>query len=453
MAVSGTNLTSFQSSTDATSYATASITPTANYLVLASVSSSKATTPDTPTLSGNNLTWVQIATNNFDTAGTQRTVTLFRALGPSPTAGALTASFGGNTQTACTITVDQFSGADTGGTNGSGAIVQSATNAEASQAAATFTITLAAFSSANNATYGTATNGDAVNFTAGTGFTGLGASGSATPLINTFSEWRSDNDTTVTFGGAIGYSSGGIAVEIKANPISATNLTFGGDTDGNSTATTASVSPSSNNLLLLTVSSRTGITVDPNQPTVTGNSLTWVAINSVVYDTTGASRRRETVFRALGSSPTSGAISIDFGGQNQTNVIWNLDQISGMDTSGTNGSGAIVQSATNKDETGVLTSLTVTLSAFSSANNVAYGSFSTDTTTTFTAGTGFTILKQLQSSTDMATASEINTGNDTSVDINFDAAGGVGGIALEIKAAATTSVKDLIGSGFIPFAR
>ncbi len=223
MAVSGTNLTSFQSSTDATSYATASITPTANYLVLASVSSSKATTPDTPTLSGNGLTWVQIATNNFDTAGTQRTVTLFRALGASPSAGALTASFGGNTQLSCTITVDQFSGVDTSGTNGSGAIVQSATNAEASQAAATFTVTLAAFSDTNNATYGTATNGDSSNFTVGTGFTSLGASGSATPLVNTFSEWRADNDTTVTFGGAIGYSSGGIGVEIAAAVVASTN--------------------------------------------------------------------------------------------------------------------------------------------------------------------------------------------------------------------------------------
>lgn len=235
--------------------------------------------------------------------------------------------------------------------------------------------------------------------------------------------------------------------------ITATNLTFGGDTDGNSTATTSSVSPSSNKLQLLTVSSRTGITTDPNQPTVTGNSLTWVAINTIVYDTTGSSRRRETLFRALGASPSTGAISIDFGGQNQTNVIWNLDEASGMDTSGTNGSGAIVQSATNKDESGAASSLTVTLGAFGSTANVAYGSFSTDTTTTYTAGTGFSILKQLQSSTDMSTASEINTANDTSVDINFDSAGGVGGIAVEIKAAATTSVKDIIGSGFIPFAR
>ena len=125
--VVGTNLTSFQDSTDATSYATASITPTANYLVLASVTSSKSGTPDTPTLSGNSLTWVQYNQIAYDTSGTQRTTTFFRAMGASPSAGALTADFGGATQTACVIVVDQFSGVDTSGTNGSGAIVQSVT--------------------------------------------------------------------------------------------------------------------------------------------------------------------------------------------------------------------------------------------------------------------------------------------------------------------------------------
>lgn len=225
--ISAVNLTQFQSSTDATSYATTSITPAANKLIIATVTSSKGTTPNTPTLSGNGLTWVQILTNNFDTVGTQRTITMFRAMGSSPTSGAVTADFGGATQTACTIIVDEFTGADTSGTNGSGAIVQSAQNAEASQAAATFTVTLGAFGSTNNATYGVASNGDTANFTAGTGFASVGGVSSTTPIINTLSEFRNDNDTTVDFGGAIGYTSGGIAIEIKPanSPQSLTNIT------------------------------------------------------------------------------------------------------------------------------------------------------------------------------------------------------------------------------------
>lgn len=224
-AISATNLTSFSSDTDATSYATSSISPSANKPILATVTSSKATTPDTPTLSGNGLTWVQIDTNNFDTVGTQRTITMFRAMGTSPTSGAVTASFAG-TQTACVIIIDELSGTDTSGTNGSGAIVQSAKNAEASQAANTFTVTLAAFSSTNNATYGSASNGDTANFTAGTGFTSIGSASSATPIVRTLSEFRSDNDTTVDFGGSVGYTSGGIAVEIKAQATTTPSAVF-----------------------------------------------------------------------------------------------------------------------------------------------------------------------------------------------------------------------------------
>lgn len=214
--IRASNLTSYLSDTDATSYTTSSISPTSNCLIIASVTSSKGSTPDTPTLSGNGLTWVQIATNNFDSAGTQRTLTLFRAMGSSPSSGAVTADFGGATQTACTIVINEFSGVDISGTNGSGAVVQYATNAEASQAANTFTVTLGAFGSSKNGTFGVASNGDASNFTVGTGFTSIGSSITTTPVINTLAEFRNDNDTTVTFEGAIGYSSGGIAIEIKS---------------------------------------------------------------------------------------------------------------------------------------------------------------------------------------------------------------------------------------------
>lgn len=216
--VSTTNLTQFNSDTDDTSYATASITPSADKLIIAIVTSSKGSAPDVPTLAGCNLTWVQIATNNYDSTGTQRTMTMFRALGSSPTSGAVTATFAG-TQTACTIIIDEITNADTSGTNGSGAIVQSATNAEASMASATFTVTLAAFSNTNNATYGAFSNGDSTTPTAGTSFTGIGAAATTTPIIKSMSEFQAANDTTVTFEAAAGNTAGGIAIEIKAKTI------------------------------------------------------------------------------------------------------------------------------------------------------------------------------------------------------------------------------------------
>jgi hypothetical protein len=221
--------------------------------------------------------------------------------------------------------------------------------------------------------------------------------------------------------------------------VAASNITSGRDTDGNSTATTASVTPVANRLYLLTVTSRTNITTDPNIPTVTGNSLTWVSINSVVYDTTGASRRRVTLFRALGASPSSGTISVDFGGQNQTHVSWVLDECTGMDTSGTDGSGAIVQSATNKDETGTNTTFTVTLSAFSDSNNATYCSKGdVDSTLTHSAGSGFTLLGSEQGGTnDITTHTEFKASNDTTADWSASNFIFPGGVAIEIKMAAT----------------
>lgn len=233
--------------------------------------------------------------------------------------------------------------------------------------------------------------------------------------------------------------------------VSVTNLTTGGDTDGNSASTTASITPSSNKLILLTVVSRTAISTDPNQPTVTGNSLTWVVVNSVVYDTTSSSRRRVTCLRAMGSSPSSGTVSIDFGGQNQTDVGWVIDELSSIDTSGTNGSGAVVQSALASDGTNTVSTITATLSAFGSANNATYGSIGAGGNTfTITAGSGFTIIGDIAPSGNMRASSEFRSDNDTSVDFSMSGNQEMGLVAIEIKAASvatSTPLRMLMGCG------
>lgn len=109
------------SSTDTSSYATASFTPTANRLVLVMVINTKATAADTCTLSGNGMTWVELTNTAY--AATLSRITLFRGMSASPSAGALTATFGA-TQTSAIIRVIEVSNTDTTGSNGSGAIVQ-----------------------------------------------------------------------------------------------------------------------------------------------------------------------------------------------------------------------------------------------------------------------------------------------------------------------------------------
>jgi hypothetical protein len=206
-----------------------------------------------------------------------------------------------------------------------------------------------------------------------------------------------------------------------------------------SVANTASFAPAANRLALVLVNSRTNITADPNAPTLSGGGMTaWTQVATVVYDTTSASRKRVTLFRALQASPgASAALTIDFGGQTQTDIQWVVDEFQGMDTGGSNGADAIVQAVTNLNAAG--TTLTVTLAAFASANNATYGAFGFGGPQTGTAGSGFTFAGQETSNAQLRAFTEFRNDNDTGVDITAGATTEIGGIAVEIKAAAAST--------------
>lgn len=99
-----TRLTGNASNTDATSYATASVSPTNGQVVLLITASLKATTPDTPTASGTNGfngTWTQVgSTVTVQTpAGNFIGLSVLRSVATSGTAGIVTANYT-NTQLA-----------------------------------------------------------------------------------------------------------------------------------------------------------------------------------------------------------------------------------------------------------------------------------------------------------------------------------------------------------------
>lgn len=220
--------------------------------------------------------------------------------------------------------------------------------------------------------------------------------------------------------------------------VSGSNLTANYNDGAGSSFSTASVSPTSNSLILLTCSARRTDSTQPVAPTVTGNSLTWVKIAEIYFDTTSSSRKSLFLYRALGSSPASGAVTIDYGAQTITGANWSVDEFSGIDTSGTNGSGAVVQSATNKEDAGDGGQLTVTLSAFSNTANATFGCFCHDNTgNTWAAGSGFTKIGTSDSPTYNSVGTEWRSDNSTSVDMSVasGAAVSMGGIAIEVKAA------------------
>lgn len=209
-------------------------------------------------------------------------------------------------------------------------------------------------------------------------------------------------------------------------------LTAGSNVDATS-YTTASISPTSGNLVLLWVYSISASA--PNTPTVTGAGLTWVAVANTGD---GSSLRKISLFRAMGTV-TPGTLTIDFAAQTQTGAAWSIVQYTGMDTTGTDGSGAIVQSVTNNTAGANATSLTITLAAFASSNNATAGGFGIPLNTAAlpAAGSGFTATGQVNQSTpNLSIGSEFNAGNDTTVDMNAGAASiPWAGIATEIKQA------------------
>lgn len=196
------------------SLASGSWTPAANKLYLATVVSRFSSSPNLPTLSGTTgLTWVQVATR-LDATNFRR-ITVFRAMKSSGlSAGTTTADFAGQAQTRVLLSIEEFDGVDTSGTDGSGAIVQSPQNGNTGGATSA-SITMAAFADAtNNAAFAAFTHANAEVTTNEAGWTELSDQiGSNSTCLET--EWRLGQDLTATVswsGGSAAWI--GIAVEV-----------------------------------------------------------------------------------------------------------------------------------------------------------------------------------------------------------------------------------------------
>ena len=167
-----------------TDYTTASISPAPNALITVAVTAYRSYGSDPPpTLTGGGMSnWDVVATEVFDDlVAPRRRVTVYRAMSASPGSGPITISFAGNVSNAQWI-VSQWTGAETSGTNGTGAIGQTGTSAaDFSNGLST---TLGAFGNPSNVAYGVfavASNEPAV--APGTGFTQIAqqTSGENTP--------------------------------------------------------------------------------------------------------------------------------------------------------------------------------------------------------------------------------------------------------------------------------
>ncbi|HKE90007.1 MAG TPA: Ig-like domain-containing protein, partial [Gemmatimonadales bacterium] len=212
--------------------------------------------------------------------------------------------------------------------------------------------------------------------------------------------------------------------------ITHTLLTSGNNAANAKVYTTASISPAPNALITVAVLTRRsggGLT-----PTVTGGGMAaWDLVASVDFDTQGSPTKRLIIFRALSGSPGTGPLTIKFAGS-VSNCQWIVSQWGGVETSGTNGSGAIVQSATARSD--AATSLSVPLATFASANDVAYSVVGVAKNGPIvTPGTGFTELAEVSSGETSALEAEWAV-NQPTAGASWSTLTKAGTLAVEIKA-------------------
>lgn len=215
MAVAVSNVIANGSAATASSYATASVSLVAGRLYLLTVRHVRSTAAlaTTPTVSGASQTWTQVASwSNSD--NNRRRTTIFRCLPASNQSGVLTIDFASETQNACDWVLDEFTGIDTGGTNGSVAVVQAVGNDSGASSVTSFSITLSAFGSTNNATYGVFVSG-LVAVTQEGGYTETSdRDGTGSGHVQTQFLASSDTTPSWTLGSTVVYSAHGL--EIKA---------------------------------------------------------------------------------------------------------------------------------------------------------------------------------------------------------------------------------------------
>jgi hypothetical protein len=209
-----------------------------------------------------------------------------------------------------------------------------------------------------------------------------------------------------------------------------TLLTSAGSGANLSSYATASISPAAN--ALVTVAIRMRRSSGALTPTVTGGGMSsWTQVASLDYDPIATPTSRLLLFRAMSAAPGSGPLTITFSGS-ISNVEWLVSQWTGVDQTGTNGSGAIGQTGTLPlDATG---SLSKALAAFGNANNVALGVVGASTAApAVTPGAGFAEIDEPTSGESTLLESEWAT-NLSTVAATLSKSANAGLLAIEIKA-------------------
>lgn len=217
-------------------------------------------------------------------------------------------------------------------------------------------------------------------------------------------------------------------------------------------ATSSSWTPGSNELCLCLVANRGGNTPANFNSSVTGNGLTWVKV--LEQDDT-QNVVNLSVWRAMGSSPSAGGVTVNFA-VDPISVNFQIIRFSGVDTTGTNGSGAI--GATNSAETGASDSTPATTSVTTTRANSRVIGFAAGRGQTYTVGSGFTAILINQTANSGGNIVRSNSeykdvagsGTSTTTDFSLSASGDWAIAALEILEPGGTVFNQTISGSITP---
>lgn len=166
--------------------------------------------------------------------------------------------------------------------------------------------------------------------------------------------------------------------------IGLTLKTFGGSTTDGTTFTSASVTPAANTTYLICCDYSNGITAPPVPPSsITAWGVTFTQLTTLFYKNTSTNRVGIALYVGrTGASPSAGVVTFTYAAT-CTGMRWHVIELTGVSTSGTNGSGAvgqIVKTAENATATNGA-NFTVTLASPVTTNSRSFAFFGANAST------------------------------------------------------------------------
>jgi PKD domain-containing protein/calcineurin-like phosphoesterase family protein len=186
-----------------------------------------------------------------------------------------------------------------------------------------------------------------------------------------------------------------VVTELPPATIVHTLLTAANNAGNLQVYSTAAIAPGPNALITVAVLGYSTLATPPIPALSGGGMSTWSMVSTVTFDGAPASRRL-TVFRAMSAQPGNGPLTIVSTGVTLSNMQWIVSQWDGVDVSGVNGAGAVLQAGSTSGA--AVNGLTVNLNDFGHPNNVAFGVFGVKkNAVAVTPGLGFTEISEVPS--------------------------------------------------------